>query len=68
MLTQHIELDLSPDALREWRTQRAIDAIGVDTIRKACDEAIADDSPGEDPKIVFTRLRKRYSTTKAHSA
>lgn len=53
MLTQHIELDLSPDALREWRTQRAIDAIGVDTIRKACDEAIADDSPGEDPKDCF---------------
>lgn len=47
-------------ALREWRVQRAIDTIGVEAIRKALDEAMEDDSPGEDPQVVFARLMEEF--------
>ena len=44
------------DALRDWTHKRKLREQGMASLRKAWQEAVADDSEGLDPDAVFDRL------------
>ena len=50
------------DALRDWTHKRNLREQGLSNLRKAWQEAIADDSAGLDPDSVFNRLEKKYDS------
>ncbi len=48
------------DALRDWTHKRNLREQGLSNLRKAWQEAIADESEGLDPDLVFDRLESKY--------
>jgi len=48
------------DALRDWTHKRNLREQGVSNLRKAWQEAVADESNGLDPDPVFERLESKY--------
>lgn len=48
------------DALRDWTHKRKLRAQGLQGLRKAWLEAIADDSEGEDPAPILHALERKY--------
>jgi antitoxin ParD1/3/4 len=49
------------DALRDWTHKRNLREQGLANLRKAWQQAIADESEGLDPDQIFTSLEKKYS-------
>lgn len=50
------------DALRDWTHKRKLREQGLASLRKAWQEAVADDSEGLDPDAVFDRLESKYDS------
>jgi antitoxin ParD1/3/4 len=50
------------DALRDWTHKRKLREQGMAHLRKAWQEAIADDSEGLDPDAVFDRLEGKFDS------
>jgi antitoxin ParD1/3/4 len=48
------------DALRDWTHKRNLREQGVSNLRKAWQEAVADNSEGLDPDPLFDRLESKY--------
>ncbi len=48
------------DALRDWTHKRNLREQGLANLRKAWQEAVADDSEGLDADAVFDRLESKY--------
>ena len=48
------------DALRDWIYKRNLREQGLSNLRKAWQQAVADDSEGLDPDAVFDRLESKY--------
>jgi len=48
------------DALRDWTHKRKLREQGLSNLRKAWQEAVADESEGLDPDQVFDRLQGKY--------
>jgi antitoxin ParD1/3/4 len=48
------------DALRDWTHKRKLREQNLSHLRKAWQEAVADDSEGLDPDPVFDRLESKY--------
>ncbi|MFZ0661204.1 MAG: type II toxin-antitoxin system ParD family antitoxin [Acidobacteriaceae bacterium] len=48
------------DALRDWTHKRNLRAQGLQEMRKAWLEAVADDSEGEDPAPILDALERKY--------
>jgi antitoxin ParD1/3/4 len=48
------------DALRDWTHKRNLRQQGLSNLRKAWQEAVADNSEGLDPDPVFNRLEGKY--------
>jgi len=49
------------DALRDWTHKRNLREQGLANLRKAWQEAVADDSEGLDADAVFDRLESKYN-------
>jgi antitoxin ParD1/3/4 len=48
------------DALRDWTYKRNLRAQGLQELRRAWLEAVADDSDGEDPAPILDALERKY--------
>jgi antitoxin ParD1/3/4 len=48
------------DALRDWTHKRNLREQGMTSLRKAWQQAVADDSEGLEPDAVFDRLESKY--------
>jgi antitoxin ParD1/3/4 len=48
------------DALRDWSYKRSLRTQNLQGLRQAWQEAIADDSEGEDPDPVLDALERKY--------
>jgi antitoxin ParD1/3/4 len=48
------------DALRDWTHKRNLRQQSLANLRKAWQEAVADDSEGLDPDLVFDKLNGKY--------
>jgi antitoxin ParD1/3/4 len=50
------------DALRDWTHKRNLRELSLSDLRKRWQEAVADDSEGLDPDLVFDRLESKYDS------